>query len=197
MTDGQSASPSWYRAPIWRLRPDNVVCLKIADFLMWGTLSDEREGTIASGPCQICHSWSKSRRVYNHILLSHLRLPQPGGSGSRIYIPQEQGGSVIPPGTGFPLCRLLRFTGLWWPWSPYLRTQSQNQSHVTTDGQSVIVSWFRAHSGAHDHIFIVSNQRLLQPGGSRQSHVATDGQSVGMPWCLVPSCTHDQMCVTV
>jgi hypothetical protein len=26
---------------------------------------------------------------------------QPGGPGFRIYIPQEQGGPVIPPGTGF------------------------------------------------------------------------------------------------
>jgi hypothetical protein len=40
-----------------------------------------------------------------------LRLPQPGGPGSRIYIPQEQGGPVIPPGTGFPFCRLLRLAG--------------------------------------------------------------------------------------
>jgi hypothetical protein len=32
--------------------------------------------------------------------MSHLRLPQPGGPGSRIYIPQEQGGPVIHPGTG-------------------------------------------------------------------------------------------------
>jgi hypothetical protein len=29
---------------------------------------------------------SKSRRTHGHILLSHLRLPQPGGPGSRIYI---------------------------------------------------------------------------------------------------------------
>jgi hypothetical protein len=28
------------------------------------------------------------------------RLPQPGGSGSRIYIPQEQGGPVIPRALG-------------------------------------------------------------------------------------------------
>jgi hypothetical protein len=33
--------------------------------------------------------------------------PQPGGPGSRIYIPQEQGG----PDSGFPIC-LLRLTGL-------------------------------------------------------------------------------------
>jgi hypothetical protein len=54
---------------------------------------------------------SKSRRTYGHILLSHLRLPQPGGPGPCIYIPQEQGGRVIPPSTGFPLCRLLRLAG--------------------------------------------------------------------------------------
>jgi hypothetical protein len=44
--------------------------------------------------------------------MSHLRLPQPVGPGSRIYIPQEQGGPVIPPGTGLPLNRLLRLAGL-------------------------------------------------------------------------------------
>jgi hypothetical protein len=41
---------------------------------------------------------SKSRRTHGLILLSHLGLPQLGGPGSHIYIPQEQGGPVIPPG---------------------------------------------------------------------------------------------------
>jgi hypothetical protein len=45
------------------------------------------------------------------IFYSHLRLPQPGGPGPRIYILQEQSGPVIPPGTGFPFCRLLRLAG--------------------------------------------------------------------------------------
>jgi hypothetical protein len=37
-----------------------------------------------------------------HILLSpFLRLPQPGGPGSCIYFPQEQGSQVIPPSIGF------------------------------------------------------------------------------------------------
>jgi hypothetical protein len=45
---------------------------------------------------------SKSLRTHDHILLSHLRLPQPGEPGPRIYIPQEQGGPFIPLGTGFP-----------------------------------------------------------------------------------------------
>jgi hypothetical protein len=48
-----------------------------------------------------------------HILLSQFfRFPQPGGRGSRIYIPRGHGGSVIPPGTGFPFRRLLRLAGL-------------------------------------------------------------------------------------
>jgi hypothetical protein len=56
---------------------------------------------------------SESQRTQDHILLSQfLRLPQPGEPGPRIYIPQEQGGPVIPPGTGFPFRRLLRLAGL-------------------------------------------------------------------------------------
>jgi hypothetical protein len=38
--------------------------------------------------------------LLGHILLSHLRLPQPGGPGPCIYIPQEQGGPVIPRALG-------------------------------------------------------------------------------------------------
>jgi hypothetical protein len=40
---------------------------------------------------------SKSCRTNDHILSSHLRLPQPGGPGPRIYISQEQGGPIYPP----------------------------------------------------------------------------------------------------
>jgi hypothetical protein len=54
-----------------------------------------------SAICSVITQWSESLRTWNHTLLSHLRLPQPGGPGSRIYIPQKQGGPVIPPGTGF------------------------------------------------------------------------------------------------
>jgi hypothetical protein len=43
---------------------------------------------------------SKSCRTHGHILLSHLRLTQPGGPGSSIYIPQEQGSPVIPLALG-------------------------------------------------------------------------------------------------
>jgi hypothetical protein len=46
-----------------------------------------------------------------------LRLPQPGGPGPCIYFPQEQGGPVMRPGTGFPFRRLLRLAGLRWRYS--------------------------------------------------------------------------------
>jgi hypothetical protein len=49
--------------------------------------------------------------------VSDSRLPQSGGPGPRIYIPQEQGGPVIPPGIGFPFRRLLRLTELRWKYS--------------------------------------------------------------------------------
>jgi hypothetical protein len=69
------------------------------------------------GPARAVTLGSKSRRNHGHILQSHLRLPQPGGPGSRIYIPQEQSGPVIPPGTGFSFCHLLRLAGLRWRYS--------------------------------------------------------------------------------
>jgi hypothetical protein len=54
-TDGQSASLSWSKAPIWSLRPDLYYCQTVAGLLMWFALSDERTGlsfTIAAGPRQ-------------------------------------------------------------------------------------------------------------------------------------------------
>jgi hypothetical protein len=61
---------------------------------------------------------SESRGTKNYTVLStFLRLFQPEGQGPRIYIPQEQGGPVIPPGTGFPFRRLLRIAALRWRYS--------------------------------------------------------------------------------
>jgi hypothetical protein len=42
--------------------------------------------------CSVITQWSESRRTHNHTLLYRLRLRRPGGPGSHIYIPQEQGG---------------------------------------------------------------------------------------------------------
>jgi hypothetical protein len=54
---------------------------------------------------------SESRPYFT---VSDSKLPQPGGPSPRIYVPQEQGGPVMTPGTGFPFRRLLRLAGLRW-----------------------------------------------------------------------------------
>jgi hypothetical protein len=57
-TDGQSASLSWNKAPVWGLRPDFYYCLTVAALMMWGDLSDERTGlsfTMAVGPRRRSH----------------------------------------------------------------------------------------------------------------------------------------------
>jgi hypothetical protein len=60
-TDGQSASVSWYKAPIRGLRPDFYcrteygIRLTFTFLIPWGALSDERTGLsfeYAAGPCQ-------------------------------------------------------------------------------------------------------------------------------------------------
>jgi hypothetical protein len=71
--------------------------------------------TIAAGPrhrsyFQIQALWES----WPHFTVSDSRLPQSGESGPGIYIPKEQGGSVITPGTVFPLRCLLQLVGLQW-----------------------------------------------------------------------------------
>jgi hypothetical protein len=82
--------------------------------------------------------------------VSDSRLFQPGGPGRRIYIPQEQDGPVILPGTGFFFYRLLRLAGLRWWYSkppPYgeLTPQSESQNYFTTCGlPQISLSWRQA-----------------------------------------------------
>jgi hypothetical protein len=70
------------------------------------------------------------------------KTSQPAGPGPRIYIPQEQGGPVIPPGTGFPFHRLLRLAGLRW--------RHSNQSPCGILTPSVILGI--SYSCSMDHI---------------------------------------------
>jgi hypothetical protein len=100
------------------LRPDFYYCQTVAGLLMWGALSEKRAGlpfTIAAGLRQRSHSWVRVfRDSWPYFIFSDSRLPQLGGPGTRIFIHQEQGGPVTPPGTGFPFRRLLRLAGLRW-----------------------------------------------------------------------------------
>jgi hypothetical protein len=78
-TDGQSASSSG-RSP----RPDfNFVFMTIAFFLLHvGRPLWWEDGSVI---CSAITHWLEPRRTHNHILLSHLKLPQSGGPGPRIY----------------------------------------------------------------------------------------------------------------
>jgi hypothetical protein len=111
MTDSQSASLSWCQGPIWD--PRSIFFLLEISFrqlrIFYFVAPSLTRGLVCNllvqlllGLARAVTLGSKSRRTHSHILLSDLRLLQPGGPGPHIYIPQEQGGPVIPPGTGFP-----------------------------------------------------------------------------------------------
>jgi hypothetical protein len=78
-TDGQSASLSWNKPPIWGLRPDINYCLIITVLFLWGALSDERTGlsfVYATGPRQCSPSCVCGPLVSRpYFTVSHLRLP--------------------------------------------------------------------------------------------------------------------------
>jgi hypothetical protein len=120
-TDGQSASLSWCQAPIWGPRPNFYYCQTTACWLMWGILSDDRaclSFIIFSGPRQRGHCRVRvPRDSWPYFTLWDSRFPKPGEPGPRIYILQEEGGPVMPPGTGFPFRRLLHLAGLRWRYS--------------------------------------------------------------------------------
>jgi hypothetical protein len=92
-TDGQSASLSWNKVPIWGLRPDCYYCQTVADLLTWG--APWREDVFCLQLLLVLASvvvlGSESRLTRDHILLTQVR--------------------------DFPFRRLLRLAGLQWRYS--------------------------------------------------------------------------------
>jgi hypothetical protein len=130
-TDGQSASLSWNKAPIWGLRPDFYYCQTVAG-LMWGALSDERTGlsfAIAASPRQHGHSRVRvSWDSWPYFTASDTRLPFSSPHTTRRVTVE-----VFDPAS-------TRGTELNWTQVNYPES-SQSQSYVTTDGsvgQSVL-----------------------------------------------------------
>jgi hypothetical protein len=110
---------------------------------------------------QVCSAialWLESHRTRNHTLVYHLRLPQPGGPGSHIYIPQEQSGPAIPPGIEFPLRCLLRLTGLQWSYSNPPPTWRARSPYYYPSG----TGWSSPKSKSHYDQWSV-NQYVLVP----------------------------------
>jgi hypothetical protein len=92
--DGQSASLSWNKTPIWGLRPDLYYCHIVAGLLMWGVLPVERTRlyfAIAADPRQ---------RSY-----------------SRVQVPLNSRPYFTVSDQRLPFYRLLRLVGLRWRYS--------------------------------------------------------------------------------
>jgi hypothetical protein len=100
---------------------------------MWRSLWRE-DGSVVCNCCWPSPTHSRvrvPRDSWPYFIVSDSRLPQPGGPGPHIYIPQEQGGAVIFRGTGFPSHLLLRLAGLRWRYWPRLHTgRPHNHSKV-------------------------------------------------------------------
>jgi hypothetical protein len=93
-TDGQPASLSWNKAPIWGLRPDLYYCVTVTDLFLRGSLSDERSGlsfVCAAGLCQ--------------------------RSLSRVRVPWDLRPYFTAQIWDFPFCRLLRLARSRWRYS--------------------------------------------------------------------------------
>jgi hypothetical protein len=92
--DGQSVSSSWYRAPPFGAH-DQI-------FISVGHLRSSSCVAPSLTRRRVCNLFvqfsvtlqSKSRRTNDCILLSHLRLPQPGGPDLCIYIPRNRGAQL-------------------------------------------------------------------------------------------------------
>jgi hypothetical protein len=70
------------------------------------------------GLFQSSHSWAEVPQNSRPYFTVSFETPLTWRARSPYFcIPQEQGGPVIPPGTGFPFCRLLRLAGLRWRYS--------------------------------------------------------------------------------
>jgi hypothetical protein len=133
-------SPSWRQAP-WDSRPAFSFQLNTCFHSPYVTSSLIRGwvcrlqllvalASAFSGP-------SPAGLMITFYTASDSRLPQPGGQGPRIYIPQEYSGPVTPPGTGFPFGRLLRLAGLRWryPTPPPLGLLT-HRKHITSPLQT-------------------------------------------------------------
>jgi hypothetical protein len=110
----------------------------------WGTFSDEK--TVLQFAVQLLNGPSLAEPV---AILYCLAWDSSNLEG------QDQGGPVIPPGIGYPLCHLLRLAGLWWRYSnppPTLwltkskskaKSKAKSKSKLLYNLQSVSMSWYR------------------------------------------------------
>jgi hypothetical protein len=82
LTVGQSVSMSWCQAHSWT--HDQIITSFLSEICCPFSVGRPLWREDGSAVCSAITQWPESRRTHNHTLLSHLRLPQPGGPGSPI-----------------------------------------------------------------------------------------------------------------
>jgi hypothetical protein len=113
--------------PHMGLETTRFLLLDSCGFVDVGRLFWREDGSfaIAAGLRQYSHFCVRvPRDSWLNFTASDSRLPQPWGPDPYIYIPQGQGGSIIPPGTWFPFPLLV---GLLWRYSNPSQTQNQSR----------------------------------------------------------------------
>jgi hypothetical protein len=101
-TDGQPASLSWDKAPIWGLRPDLYYLVTVTVLFLWGALSDERSGLSLPLPAQ---SFSGPSPLGLETIFYCLTFETSLFVSS--YDSQGHGGGIRPYlHTGIPICIL-------------------------------------------------------------------------------------------
>jgi hypothetical protein len=92
--------------------------------------------------------WSKSHGTHDHILLSEicdsssLEVQVPVFTLYLYPIIQEQVGSGIPPGTGFPFCCLPWLVGLWWRYSNPLSCGVSSLTQKSESESELLYDWW-------------------------------------------------------
>jgi hypothetical protein len=114
-------SSSWRQA-LRDPRPANFSQLNTCGYSPYVTSSLMREWVcslqlLLASSAQSFSGLTPAEIITTFYCLKFKTPPEPGRPGTRIYIPQEQGDSVIPPGTGFPFRLLLWLAGLRWRYS--------------------------------------------------------------------------------
>jgi hypothetical protein len=97
LTVNKSVSMFWYRAALWDLRPAITSCRNVA---VWNLRScicgapSLTTGRVCNLQCN--HSMVRAAQSPKPYFTVSFKTPQPGGPGSRIYIPQEQVALLYP-----------------------------------------------------------------------------------------------------
>jgi hypothetical protein len=135
-TDGQSASVSWNKAPIWGLRPDFHYCQTVAGLLMWGAVSDERTDLSFT-----IDAWLRQR--------SHSRVRVPWDSRPYFTVSDSRFRFSSPPTTRRATVEVFdpASTRVWLEFKV---------SHNPTDGVSQSISL-----GVEPHLWLMTRYLLL------------------------------------